>query len=136
MSLLGGRQIDGAVASLYALDKICQSPIVLGAQKSGRLTVLFDSGIRTGADVMKALALGAQGVLRKPSINIDLIHVNMGCLAVGRPYIYGLMIDGETGVEQVIRSTLADLEITLGLSGYKNLGEVQGRREVLAKVEP
>jgi len=68
--------------------------------------------------VIKALALGAQSVF------------------LGRPYIYGLMIDGETGVEQVIRSTLADLEITLGLSGYKNLGEVQGRREVLAKVEP
>lgn len=46
------------------------------------------------------------------------------------------MIDGETGVEQVVRSTLAELEVTLGLSGYKNLGEVQGRREVLARVEP
>ena len=136
MFLLGGRQIDGAVAALYALDKICQSPTVLEAQRSGKLTVLFDSGIRTGADVIKALALGAQGVFRKPSIGIDLIHVDIACITVGRPYIYGLMIDGETGVEQVIRSTLADLEITLGLSGYKNLGEVQGRREVLAKVEP
>lgn len=61
---LGGRQIDGAIPSLYALDKIMQSPVILEAQKSGKLTVLFDSGIRTGSDIIKALALGAQGVLR------------------------------------------------------------------------
>jgi glutamate synthase domain-containing protein 2 len=61
----GGRQIDGAIPSLYALDNICQSPVISEAQKSGKLTVLFDSGIRTGSDIMKAMALGAQGVLRE-----------------------------------------------------------------------
>ena len=63
-NFLGGRQVDGAIASLSALDKICQSPTISAAQKSGKLTILFDSGIRTGSDIIKALALGAQGVLR------------------------------------------------------------------------
>ena len=57
-------------------------------------------------------------------------------LLVGRPYMYGLTIGGEKGVEEVLRSTLADLEITMGLSGYKNVSEFQGRREeVIAKVD-
>ena len=60
----GGRQVDGAVASLDALNKICKSPKVLAAQKSGKITIIFDSGIRTGSDIIKALALGAQAVLR------------------------------------------------------------------------
>jgi isopentenyl diphosphate isomerase/L-lactate dehydrogenase-like FMN-dependent dehydrogenase len=114
----GGRQLDGAIPSLYALDKICQSPTILSAQKSGKLTVLFDSGIRTGSDIVKALALGAQGVL------------------LGRPYMYGLAIGGEKGVEEVLRSLLADLDVTLGLSGFKNLQEIQGKREeVITKVD-
>lgn len=57
--------MDGAIASLDALDKICLSEKVLAAQKSGKFTILFDSGIRTGSDIIKALALGAQGVLRE-----------------------------------------------------------------------
>jgi lactate 2-monooxygenase len=57
-------------------------------------------------------------------------------LIVGRPYIYGLAIGGEKGVEQVLRSTLADLEVTMGLSGYKNVGEIQGKREeIIVKVD-
>ena len=60
----GGRQLDGAAPSLYALDKICSDPEIVEAQKSGKLTVLFDSGIRTGPDIVKAIALGAQSVLR------------------------------------------------------------------------
>ena len=59
----GGRQVDGAIGSLDALDKIMRSCKVRAAQKSGKLTVLFDSGIRTGSDIIKALAIGAQGVL-------------------------------------------------------------------------
>jgi lactate 2-monooxygenase len=56
--------------------------------------------------------------------------------AVGRPWMYGLMIGGEAGVEQVIKQTLADLEVTLGLSGYKNLEEIQGKRwNVISKVD-
>lgn len=61
--LTGGRQLDGAIGSLDALDKIMRSLKVRAAQESGELTVLFDSGIRTGSDIIKALAMGAQGVL-------------------------------------------------------------------------
>lgn len=61
----GGRQVDGAIASLDALDKICSSEKVRAAQVSGKLTVLFDSGIRTGSDIIKAIALGAQAILRE-----------------------------------------------------------------------
>ncbi len=60
----GGRQIDGALPALYALRQICTSPTIKAAQESGKLTVFYDSGIRTGSDIYKALALGAQGVLR------------------------------------------------------------------------
>jgi lactate 2-monooxygenase len=137
--LLGGRQIDGAIASLYALDKICQSPTVSAAQKSGKLTVLFDSGIRTGSDIIKALALGAQGVLRAFKFFyyglIVVLMINFA-VTVGRPYMYGLAIGGEKGVEQVLRSTLADMEITMGLAGYKNVGEIQGKRdEIIIKMD-
>ncbi|KAL4257965.1 FMN-dependent alpha-hydroxy acid dehydrogenase family protein [Pleurotus pulmonarius] len=107
----GGRQIDGAIPSLYALDKIMQSSVILEAQKSGKLTVLFDSGIRTGSDIIKALALGAQGVL------------------LARPYLYGLMIGGQDGVEEVIKNTLADLEISMGLVGFTGINEIIGSRD-------
>jgi isopentenyl diphosphate isomerase/L-lactate dehydrogenase-like FMN-dependent dehydrogenase len=68
--------------------------------------VLFDSGIRTGADAFKAIALGARAVL------------------LGRPYIWGLGIAGEEGVRHVIRSFLAQLDLTLALSGYRSFDEV------------
>ncbi|KZT28715.1 oxidoreductase [Neolentinus lepideus HHB14362 ss-1] len=114
----GGRQIDGATPSLYALDKICLSPKIKAAQESGKFTVLFDSGIRTGSDVIKALALGAQGVL------------------IGRLFMYSLAIAGEAGVEQILRSLLADTEITMGLAGFKELSEFQGKRdEILVKLD-
>ena len=95
----GGRQVDGAISTIEAL------PGVVAAVKD-QLPILLDSGIRGGADVMKALALGAKAV----------------CL--GRPYVYGLALGGQVGVETVIRNLLADLELTLGLSGYKNLAEL------------
>ncbi|OBZ71201.1 putative lactate 2-monooxygenase PB1A11.03 [Grifola frondosa] len=107
----GGRQVDGAVPSLYALQKICQSAKVKQAQASGKFTVLVDSGVRTGSDMFKAIVLGAQGVL------------------LGRPFIYGLAIAGQAGVENVVKSILAEFEITLGLCGYKNLEEIHGRGE-------
>ncbi len=69
-------------------------------------TVLFDSGIRTGADIFKALALGANAV----------------CL--GRPYMWGLAIDGQAGVEYVLRCLLAELDLTLALSGYTEISQV------------
>ncbi|KAF8262090.1 FMN-dependent alpha-hydroxy acid dehydrogenase [Lactarius quietus] len=113
----GGRQIDGGISSFSALEKITASSKVLRAQKEGTFTVLFDSGIRKGSDVIKAIAMGAQGVL------------------VGRPFMYGLAIAGEQGVEEVLRSLLADTEVTLGLSGYKSIEEIWAKREaVLEKV--
>ncbi len=64
----GGRQIDGAIASLDALDEICTSEKIKDGQQSGKFAVLFDSGIRTGSDMIKALALGAQAVLRTSAL--------------------------------------------------------------------
>ncbi|GLZ37823.1 lactate 2-monooxygenase [Actinokineospora sp. NBRC 105648] len=90
----GGRQVDGAIASLDALPEIV-------AAVGDRLEVLFDSGIRTGADILKALALGARAVL------------------LGRPYIYGLALAGEDGVRHAVRGLLADFDLTLGLSGHR-----------------
>lgn len=95
----GGRQVDGAVGSLDAL------PGVAAAVKD-RITVLFDSGIRTGADVIKALALGAKAVM------------------LGRPYAYGLALGGEAGVRHVIRCLLAELEITMALTGVTRVDEI------------
>ena len=95
----GGRQVDGAVAALDAL------PAVVDAV-AGRAPVLFDSGIRGGADVFKAVALGASAV----------------CL--GRPYVYGLALQGEEGVSEVLRNLLADFSLTLGLAGHASIGSV------------
>jgi lactate 2-monooxygenase len=97
----GGRQVDGAVAALDMLPEIATA---VGDQ----LTVLFDSGIRTGADVVKALALGARAVF------------------VGRPFVYGLALGGKDGVRHAMRSLLADLDLTLGLSGHRTVGELDG----------
>lgn len=87
----GGRQIDGEVAALDML------PGVVAA--AGDLPVLLDSGVRTGSDVAKALALGARAVL------------------LGRPYVYGLALAGEAGVREVIQNVLAEFDLTLGLMG-------------------
>ncbi|MEX6505996.1 alpha-hydroxy-acid oxidizing protein [Jiella sp. M17.18] len=95
----GGRQVDGAAA---ALDQL---PLVADAVES-RVPVLFDSGIRTGADIVKALGLGATAVL------------------IGRPYICGLALAGEAGVRAVIDNLAADLDLTLGLSGRRSVGEL------------
>jgi isopentenyl diphosphate isomerase/L-lactate dehydrogenase-like FMN-dependent dehydrogenase len=95
----GGRQVDGAIATLDAL------PAVVDAV-AGRTPVLFDGGIRRGADVVKALALGARSVL------------------LGRPYCYGLALAGESGVREVLRNLLADIELTLGLAGCASFAEL------------
>ena len=95
----GGRQVDGAIAALDAL------PAVAGAVGS-RLTVLFDSGIRTGADIVKAVALGAQAVL------------------IGRPYVYGLGLGGEAGVRHVLRALRNEFELTMKLAGVASLAEL------------
>jgi isopentenyl diphosphate isomerase/L-lactate dehydrogenase-like FMN-dependent dehydrogenase len=104
----GGRQLDGAIASLDALPPVVEAV-------SGRVPVLLDSGVRGGADAFKALALGAQAVL------------------VGRPYVYGLAIGGEAGVRQVLRNLLADFDLTMGLAGCASVGEI--RPEALAPID-
>ena len=96
----GGRQVDGAIASLDALPAIAEAV-------GDRLTVLFDSGVRTGADVLKALALGADAVL------------------IGRPYAYGLAHSGQDGVRHVLRSLLADLDLAMALSGHRSVEELR-----------
>jgi len=98
----GGRQLDGAIASLDALAEIGADEKV----KNSSLTILFDSGIRTGSDVLKALALGAKAVL------------------VARPYMYGLAIKGQQGVEHVLRCILADTDNMLGNLGKKSIQDL------------
>ncbi|WEO93804.1 lactate 2-monooxygenase [Streptomyces sp. FXJ1.172] len=95
----GGRQVAGSVAAADALPRVADAV-------GDRLTVLFDSGVRTGDDVFKALALGARAVL------------------LGRPYVYGLGLDGQAGVEHVIRCLLAEFDLTLALSGHARPGTV------------
>lgn len=115
---LGGRQVDGAIPSLYALESISSSSVIREAKTTG-FTVLFDSGIRTGSDIIKAVAHGADAVL------------------LGRPYIYGLTVGGQAGVEQVIKHTLAELDNALGLAGHQDLfRDVHGKAEhILQKLD-
>ena len=95
----GGRQVDGAIAALDALPAVAEAV-------GSRLTVLFDGGIRGGADMLKALALGAQAIL------------------IGRPYVYGLALGGEAGVRHVLRSLRTDFELTMRLAGLSRLSEL------------
>ncbi|KAI0169633.1 putative FMN dependent dehydrogenase [Hypoxylon sp. FL1284] len=104
----GGRQADGGAASLAALPgivravrEVCDSN---SSESKRNVDVLFDSGIRCGSDVAKALALGAKMCL------------------VGRPFVYGLVLGGEDGVAHVLRSLRGDLELTLHLSGIASVG--------------
>ncbi|MFC4425770.1 alpha-hydroxy-acid oxidizing protein [Deinococcus navajonensis] len=100
----GGRQIDGEVAALDMLPDV--------VAVAGDLPVLLDSGVRTGSDVAKALALGARAVL------------------LGRPYVYGLAIAGEAGVREVIQNVLAEFDLTLGLLGVGAARELGARHVV------
>ncbi|GAB7349689.1 hypothetical protein MBLNU459_g0434t2 [Dothideomycetes sp. NU459] len=92
----GGRQLDGGIASLAVLPAIVDAV-------GDKLDVLFDSGVRCGADIAKALALGAKMVL------------------VGRPYVYGLALGGEEGVKHVVRSLQGELDLTLHLGGITSV---------------
>ncbi|OQU96971.1 hypothetical protein CLAIMM_02976 [Cladophialophora immunda] len=94
----GGRQVDGAVATLDVLPEIVEAV-------GDRLTVLFDSGVRTGADILKALCLGAKGVL------------------IGRPWVYGLGIAGKAGAREVLMGLLGDFDVTMGLVGLRSVSE-------------
>ena len=99
----GGRQVDGAIATLDALRPVVEAV-------GGRIPVLLDSGVRGGADVFKALALGARAVL------------------VGRTYAFALAVAGEEGVREAIRNLVADFDLTLGLAGCASLAELGPER--------
>jgi lactate 2-monooxygenase len=101
----GGRQVDGSLASLDALPAVVEAV-------GGRIPVLLDSGVRGGADVFKALALGARAVL------------------LGRPYCYGLAIAGSDGVGEVLSNFRADFDLTLGLAGCASLDDIGSERLV------
>jgi lactate 2-monooxygenase len=94
----GGRQANGGIPAIDCL------PDVVGAADG--LPVLFDSGIRSGVDIVKALALGATTV------------------AIGRPYAYGLALGGVDGVVHVLRSLLAEADVTMAVDGYRSLKEL------------
>jgi isopentenyl diphosphate isomerase/L-lactate dehydrogenase-like FMN-dependent dehydrogenase len=95
----GGRQVDGAVAALDSLPEVV-------ARVAGRVPVLFDSGVRSGADAFIALALGAAAV------------------CVGRPYVYGLALAGADGVQEVLRNLVAELDLTMALAGATSVREI------------
>jgi lactate 2-monooxygenase len=96
----GGRQVDGGLGALDALPGIA-------AAVGGRIPVLFDSGIRCGADIFKALALGAAAV------------------CVGRPFVYGLALGGEAGVQTVLEYLIAELDVTMGLTGCPTIADIR-----------
>jgi len=96
----GGRQVDGAVGAIEALPKVVEAV-------KGKVPVLFDSGVRGGADAFKALALGAAAV------------------GIGRPYCYALAIAGQAGGEELLENWLAVVELTMGLAGCKNVEELR-----------
>jgi len=95
----GGRQVDGSIGALDALPAVVEAV-------ADKVPILFDSGIRRGADVFKTLALGAKAVL------------------IGRPFMWGLAVDGADGVREVMQRILADFDITMTLCGCRELSEV------------
>lgn len=102
----GGRQQDGGVASLQMLPHIAEAV-------GDKLEIIFDSGIRCGADIAKALALGAKMVL------------------IGRPYVYGLALGGEEGVKHVLKLLKGDLELTLHISGIASVSKEHLNKGIL-----
>lgn len=95
----GGRQVDSVIGAADAL-------VDVSAAVAGRIPVVFDSGIRGGADIVKALALGADAV------------------TVGRPHIYGLAIAGRRGVQDVLNNLIAELDLMLALIGVNSIGQL------------
>jgi lactate 2-monooxygenase len=94
----GGRQANGGIPAIDCLPGVVEA--------ADGMPVLFDSGIRSGADIVKAIALGASTV------------------AVGRPYTYGLALGGEDGIVHVLRSLLAETDLTMAVDGYRSLKEL------------
>lgn len=98
----GGRQLDGALSSIEALPAIVDAV-------GGRIEILFDGGIRSGQDVIKALALGAHGTF------------------IGRAFLYGLGAMGEAGVTACLDIIRKELDITMALCGLRDVKDVDGR---------
>ena len=94
----GGRQANGGLPALACLPDVVDA--------AGHLPVIFDSGVRSGVDIVIALALGATAV------------------AVGRPYAYGLAVGGQAGIEHVVRSLLAEADLTMAIDGYPSIAEL------------
>ena len=103
----GGLQMDGAISTLEALPAI--SKVV-----AGKIPVLLDSGVRTGADVVKAIALGANAVL------------------IGRPFLFGLAVAGEKGVASVLDTLINELDVAMALSGSKSVADLN--ESILARM--
>jgi isopentenyl diphosphate isomerase/L-lactate dehydrogenase-like FMN-dependent dehydrogenase len=97
----GGRQLDGAPASIDVLQDIVTAV-------DGQLEVLLDSGVRRGTDVLRALALGARGIL------------------LGRPYAWALAADGEKGVRRALEMLREEFSIAMALAGCSDVGEIDG----------
>ena len=104
----GGRQVDGAIGALDALPDVVKTV-------RGAIPVLFDSGIRTGSDTLKALCLGATAVL------------------LGRPYIWAVAVGGEQGVRDYLMNFIAEFDLAVGLTGHASVAEVS---EQSLKVAP
>ncbi|WP_289140927.1 alpha-hydroxy-acid oxidizing protein [uncultured Brevibacillus sp.] len=103
----GGRQMDGAISTLEALPAIAK--VV-----AGKIPVLLDSGVRTGADVVKAIALGANAVL------------------IGRPFLFGLAVAGEKGVASVLDTLINELDVAMALSGSNSVADLN--ESILARM--
>ena len=95
----GGRQVDGSISTIAALPGIAEAV-------AGRVPIILDSGVRTGADAFKALALGATAV------------------GIGRPYCYALAIAGEAGVRDTLDNLQAEFDLTMGLAGYASAAAI------------
>ncbi len=95
----GGRQVDGAISTIEALPAIVEAV-------DQRIPILMDSGVRGGADIFKAIALGATAV------------------CIGRPFVYALALAGEKGVREVLKNFYADFELTMGLAGCRSIAEI------------
>ena len=95
----GGRQLDGAIGSLDALPAVVE-------RTAGKVPIVFDSGVRSATDAMKALALGASAV------------------AVARPYVYGLALAGEAGVCEVLRNFQAEFDLSMAVAGLTSIDQI------------
>ena len=104
----GGRQMDGGVSSLGVLPRIVDAV-------GDKLDIFFDSGVRCGADIVKALALGAK------------------CCLIGRPYVYGLAMGGERGVSHVLKSLVGEMILTMHLGGYPGTSKDILNRDTLVR---